>query len=195
MSEKPSRGRPAAVGVATAAALTLAVAIGWEAVAPTPVVERAGDVLVSSTVEEFSAAQDASFALLGLAAGVVHALVLLAAGRAGTPRAAIAAVAAAAVASPLAWQLGALLGPPAPEAQTDAVLRAPLTLHAYGVLGIWPATVAAVLFAAHLATALRTGMSGAGDVRHDRLGQPHQVGGGQLDVQPTPPGADQHRRM
>lgn len=189
------RDRALAAGVLAALPLALAVGLAWELLAPTPVVELTGGQLVSPAEPEFAAAQDGTFALLAAAAGVLHAAVLLAV-RATRLRSALGALAAAAAGSLLAWRLGVLLGPPPVDVQQEAgraVLRPPLQLHAYGVLGVWPATLAAVLFAVLLATGLSApGASAAGDRGDDGTGEPHQVGRRELDVQTPTARADEH---
>lgn len=130
----------------------------WERLAPTPTVERAGDLLISQAEPELYAAQDGVFALLAVGAGLLIGVVLVARHAGGRLPVALAALAGAALGSVVAWQVGGFLGPPpiADQLATGAhsTLRAPLDLHALGVLALWPATTAAVLFTGLVLTSL-----------------------------------------
>lgn len=199
MPEAPRRrtAAPGDVRAALAAGFTgvllgVAVGLAWEALAPTPVVREVGGVLVSDTMPEFAAAQDGTFALLAVGAGLLHGMVLVARRPARPLPATLGALLGGALGGVLAWRLGALLGPPALAVQAEtaeAVLRAPLDLQAYGVLGLWPAALAAVVFAGLLATGLS-----AGDRRAGRGREPHQVRRGELDVQAPSTRTDENRR-
>jgi hypothetical protein len=192
-----SRGAlgPALTGLLAGAVLGVLVGAVWALAAPTPEVRDVGGVLVSSADEEFQAAQTATFALLAVAAGLVQGVVLAARPAGARVPAALGAVAGGLVGSLVAWRLGAALGPSSLEVQReagDAVLRAPLDVHAVGVLGLWPATTAAVLFVGLLLAGLLSPAAGsAGDGGADPAGEAQQVGRGQLDVQPAPPAAHQ----
>jgi hypothetical protein len=136
--------------------LTALLAAVWAVVAPTPQVREIAGVVVSDGTPEFSAAQDAVFALLALAAGVLHGVVVLAVGRA-RPSVAFLAMGAGLVGSLAAWRLGVLLGPPSLAAQRAAggALVAPLGLHAFGVLCLWPAATATTVSVWLLSAGLR----------------------------------------
>jgi hypothetical protein len=157
--------------VLVAVPLTLALALGWAAAAPTPLAVRAGEVLVSEELPEFEAAQDGIYAVLAVLAGLVHGGVLLAARWVERPAAAVGALAGATLGSLVASRVGAALGP-APVATGDGAepVRAPLDLEAYGLLGLWPAVLATVLFAGLLVMGLS-----AGDRGDRRLRQADQV--------------------
>ena len=188
-------------GALLALALAVALAVGWSLLAPTPPVRDRDGLLLSPLDPEFSAGQLSVFALLAVAAGLLHGALVLLGRAARRPVAGLAVVGAAAVGSMVAWRLGVLLGP-APVAVQQAAgddLVAPLSLGSLGVLGLWPATTAAVLFAGLLISGLRSplppdGGSAAGDAGGPGPGQGDQVGGGQLDVQAPPPGRDQDGR-
>ena len=161
-----------AAPVLVAVPLALALALAWAAAAPTPLAVDAGDVLVSDDLPEFEAAQDGVYAVLAVLAGLVHGGVLLAARWIERPAAAVGALAAAALGSLVATRVGAALGPApvAPAADAAEPVRAPLDLEAYGLLGLWPAVLATVLFAGLLVTGLS-----AGDRGHGRPRQADQV--------------------
>lgn len=139
-----------------AGVLSVLVALLWLATAPTPAVRVSGEVLVSDAVPEFAAAQDSLFALLAVAAGMLHGVVALAVGRARLAVMLVAVVAGAA-GSFAAWRLGVLLGPAPIDVQrtSGGTLVAPLALRALGVLGLWPAVAAMTAFVGLLAAGLR----------------------------------------
>jgi hypothetical protein len=140
--------RPVLGQAGLAAVLAVLVGVLWGQLAPTPAVREASGLLVSPTAPEFQAGQDVVFALLAAGAGLLHGAVLIVRGI-FRPLSAVLALVAGGVGSVAAWQLGALFGPASVAVQRQpgsGTLHAPLTLHAPGVLGIWPATTAAVLF-------------------------------------------------
>lgn len=143
--------------VLVALPVALALALAWAAAAPTPLAVRAGDVLVSDELPEFQAAQDGTFAVLAVLAGLAHAGVLLIARWVERPPAAAGALAGAGLGSVLAWRVGAALGPDPGAPSQGQPLRAPLDLEAYGLLGVWPAVLATVLFVGLLMTGLSAG--------------------------------------
>lgn len=134
------------------------VGVLWWAVAPTPEVRRVDGVLRSDAVPELYAAQDGTFALLALAAGVAFAVGVLARPGPAPLAATLGAVAGGAAGSLVAWLLGMRLGPPSPveQASEGVTAPAPLDLHALGVVGVWPATTAAVVAAALVVGQLRS---------------------------------------
>ena len=163
--------RRLAAPVLVAVPLALALALAWAAAAPTPLALDTGEVLVSDDLPEFEAAQDGVSAVLAVLAGLVHGAVLLAARWIQRPAAAVGALAGAVLGSLVAARVGAALGPPAvAPAQAAEPVRAPLVLEAYGLLGLWPAVLATVLFAGLLVTGLS-----AGDRGHGRPRQADQV--------------------
>lgn len=157
-----SGGRAPALLLPVAAQVLLGVVAGvvWWLVAPTGEVVLAGDIVVAPDVPELRAAQDGTFALIAVAAGLLGgAWLTVAPGRAPALRA-TGIVLGALTGSAVAWAVGAALGPPSVAAQLvddPAVLQSPLALSAYGVLGVWPAVTAAVAFVGLLVTGLVDG--------------------------------------
>jgi hypothetical protein len=139
-------------------ALGVLVGLLWERLAPTPTVKQAGELLISKAVPELYAAQDGVFALLAIGAGLLTGVVLVARRSGGRLPVAASALAGAGLGSLTAWRVGGFLGPPPVAVQlaneADSALRAPLQLHALGVLALWPATTAAVLFTGLVLTSL-----------------------------------------
>jgi hypothetical protein len=150
--------RPAAWPLLACVLLGVVVGLVWERLAPTPTVQRSGDLLVSRAVPELYAAQDGVFALLAVAAGLLTGVVLVAQHSGARLAVALSALAGGALGSLTAWRVGAFLGPPPvavqAAAEPESALRAPLDLHALGVLALWPATTAAVLFTGLVLTSL-----------------------------------------
>lgn len=148
-----------------AAQVVLGVVAGvvWWLLAPTGEVVLAGDVVVAPDVPELQAAQDGTFVLVAVVAGLLGGAWLTAApGRAPALRA-TGTVGGALLGSAVAWAVGALLGPPSVATQLqDGVqaLQSPLALSAYGVLGVWPAVTATVAFGGLLVTGLVSGRQG-----------------------------------
>ncbi|MCO6005879.1 hypothetical protein NE236_12880 [Actinoallomurus purpureus] len=195
------------MGVLAALAITvLGVPIGllWVAIAPRTAYQVSGGKgLLADPETQTLIAADGWFAALTAAAGLlcgVAAYVL--AGRVGElgPLAGIAAggVAGAVV----AWRLGHLIGLGAYHhalrtGGDGALVRAPLALHALGVVLAWP-LVAVVAFglleALDVAGRESRGRLSAGDPGGGGPGQPDQVGGGQLDLEAAPTGRDVDRR-
>ena len=177
---------PLLVAVPIAAAL----AVGWLTTAPTPTVVDAGRVLVSDEVPEFEAAQDGTFAVLAVLAGLLHGAVLVALRSVAHPPEAVGALLGGCLGSVAAWLAASFAGPPpAPSAGPGTTFRAPLDIEAYGVLGLWPATLAAVLFGALLVAGLSPR-----DRRERGAGEPHQVPRRDLDVQAPATRAHEHGR-
>ena len=154
--EDPPGRRPYVWTTLAAGVLSVLLALLWLAIAPTPAVRVAGEVVVSDAVPEFAAAQDSLFALLAIGAGLVHGVVALAVGRARLA-VMLVAVAAGAAGSLVAWRLGVLLGPAplAVQRVSGGALVAPLALQALGVLGLWPAVAALTVFVGLLPGGLR----------------------------------------
>ncbi|MEV5711093.1 hypothetical protein [Actinoallomurus sp. NPDC052274] len=191
------------IGLLAALAITvLGVPVGllWVAIAPRTVYQVSGGKgLLADPETQTLIAADGWFAVLTAAAGLLCGLAAyVLAGRVGDlgPLAGIAAggVAAAVV----AWRLGHLIGESAYQhalrtAGDGALARAPLGLHALGVVLAWPLTAVVVfglLEALDVAHRESRGRLAAGDAGRRRSGQPDQVGGGELDLQAAPTGRD-----
>jgi len=129
--------------------LSVVVAIGWQALAPTSSIELIGGVAASADPDTPAAVVDALFVVLTGAAGVLVGLALAALLRDRAAQLGAAAVVGGLVASALAWQLGGLLGPPALRVQQQSgaeQLVAPLVLSTPLTVMAWPAATAAALF-------------------------------------------------
>jgi hypothetical protein len=155
---EPSRGRGADLLLPVLAQVVLGVVAGvvWWLVAPTGDVMLAGDLVVAEA-PELQAAQDGTFALVAVAAGLLGGTWLTVAPGCAPALRATGIVAGALVGSAVAWGVGTVLGPPSVSAQQAAgveVLQSPLALSAYGVLGVWPAVTAAVAFTGLLVAGL-----------------------------------------
>ncbi len=105
--------------------------------------------------------RDLVLGLIGLVAGIVIACFLAPQRRsAGAYAKVAAAVVGSAVGSVVAWQLGTLAGalwghtPPHPASESVA-----FSLRSYGVLAVWPAVCAIIIFAITLGSLLRSGPS------------------------------------
>jgi hypothetical protein len=194
------------IGVLAALAITvLGVPVGllWAAVAPRTAYQVAGGrTLLADPETQTLIAADGWFAVLTAAAGLLCGLAAyVLAGRVGElgPLAGIAVGGAAAAV--VAWWLGHVSGlgayHHALRASADGTLvRAPLTLHALGVVLAWPLTAVVVFgLLEALDVARRESRTRlAGDSGDGRAGQPDQVAGDQLDLQPAPTARDVDRR-
>lgn len=105
--------------------------------------------------------RDLVLGLIGLLAGVVVACLLLPRRRrAGSYVTVAAAVVGSVAGSVIAWQLGTLAGalwghaPAHPASESIA-----FSLRSFGVLALWPASCAVIIFAATLISLLRSGPS------------------------------------
>jgi len=154
--------------------------------------------LVPDDVKTFGI--DGRFAVIAVVLGVVCGVVAyLLAGRFEAITLAVSVVLGGVLGSLLAWQVGNRSGRAALEtafhkATDGASLTGPPDLQARGVLLIWP-LVAAIMFVilealdvANRAPEKRSGP--AGDVSGDGGGEGDEVGGRQLDLQPSPPRGD-----
>lgn len=149
------------VAVVTAAAcllLGLVVGVAWWWLAPTGEVIPQPEFLFSVDDPELAAGQDAVFALLTGAAGVLVGLWVAARSASWPVQRAVGALVGGVAGAVAAWQLGGLLGPDGvatgPDVTGSAAVPSPLQLHALGLLGVWPAVTATVAFVALLVVAL-----------------------------------------
>ncbi len=118
--------------------------VAWWLLVPSPAVTERAGVLVAAGVPELFATQDGVFAVLAVGLGLVTGVALLL--RPGGHRVlrVVVVVAGSALASLGMWRLGVALSASGPD---DA---APLTVHATGVLALWPALAATVAFVGQL---------------------------------------------
>ncbi len=129
--------------------LSVAVAVGWQALAPTSSIEMVGGVAASADPDTPAAVVDALFVALTAAAGAMVGLTVAVSLRDQGQQLAAAAVVGGLAASALAWRLGGLLGPPALRVQQQSgadPLVAPLALSSPLTVLVWPAVTAAALF-------------------------------------------------
>jgi hypothetical protein len=141
------------------AGLGAAVLVGvvWPLLAPdVELVVFGGEARLGEEAGLHVFAQDAWFGVLGVAAGLLLGGTLWHRHGERHPVATpIVLVVTGLVGSLLAWQLGGLIGPQRPSSTAAledlTAVAAPLDLHAYGVLLLWPlASVVVVLLAALL---------------------------------------------
>ncbi len=137
------------------------VGLAWWLLAPTaPVRVVAGaagadgsPLVVAPGAPELAAAQDGTLLLLGVAAGVLTGLVVVARGGARPAAATALAAAGALLGAALAAWLGQQLGPDPLAAQRadggGGALTSPLAVHAPGVLLAWPAAALVVSTLGH----------------------------------------------
>ncbi|MDL4770988.1 MULTISPECIES: hypothetical protein [Thermomonosporaceae] len=139
---------------------------------------------------------DARFALIAAAAGVgCGALAYLRGGRDNDVPLLLGLAVGGAVASVLAWRVGHQIGlggfhTAVRGAPDGRVVTGPADLRATGVLVFWPL----LAVAAYGLLELFIKRLPAGDVGEAGAGDPDEVGGGELDLEPAPPGRDVDRR-
>lgn len=161
-TRRVDRGWVLAAGVPLLASAVLGVVAGvvWWVVAPTAEVVVVRGLVVAPDAPELEAAQDVTFVVIVMVAGLLGGGWLAAAPGALPSLRALGVVAGGVVGSAVAWGTGALLGPSSVAAQQAAgadPLQSPVALSAYGVLGLWPAVAATVGFAGLLTTGLLGG--------------------------------------
>jgi hypothetical protein len=191
------------IGVLAALAITvLGVPIGllWVALAPRTAYQVAGGkALLAEPESQTLIAADGWFAVLTAAVGLLCGLAAyVLAGRVGELGLLAGIAAGGAAAAIVAWRLGHLIGLGAYQhaLRTSAdgtLVRAPLTLHALGVVLAWPLTAVVVfglLEAMDVAGRESRARLAPGDPGGGRPGQPDQVGGGQFDLEAAPTGRD-----
>ena len=147
----PSARRAAAETVIVSLAVGLVMGVVWRAVAPEVVVEVSdGDPALFPLQARRLFGLEASFAVLGAAAGMLVALVMFTRHR-HRPLATLTGLASGGVlGSIVAWRLGALLGPGSLEGRVDGapdgtLLPLPLELRATGVLLVWSVVAVVVV--------------------------------------------------
>lgn len=147
------------------AATGLVVGLLWVFLAPRPTLVVRDGAAFYESVGKSGIAIDMTFGLLGIAAGLLTATLVALRNKAIGLDLLGAAVVGSAIGSIIAWQLGmALVGgvngdgtvivPDLPNGETFV---GPLEITAFGVLGIWPLTVAVALAAVLVVRASRTG--------------------------------------
>lgn len=192
------------IGVlATLVIAVLGVPVGllWTAVAPvTTYVVAGGKTFLADPETQTLIAADGWFAALTAAAGLLCGAAGYAlAGRLGEPGLLGGVAAGATAAAIVAWRVGHLSGLShyrhvLRTAGDGTTVKAALTVHATGVLVVWP-LIAVVVFG--LLEALdptgRESRGRAGDAGGGGAGEPDQVGGGELDLEAASPGRDVDR--
>jgi hypothetical protein len=194
-------------GVLTALAIAvLGVPIGllWVALAPRTAYQvSGGKALLADPEAQTMIAADGWFAVVTAAAGLLCGVAAyLLAGRLGKFGMLVGTAVGAVAAALVAWRLGHLFGLSAYHhalrtGGDGTLVRAPLALHALGVVLAWPLTAAVVfglLEALDVAGRESRRRLAAGDPGRGGVGQPDQVGGGQFDLEATPTGRDVDRR-
>ncbi|HEX5510417.1 MAG TPA: hypothetical protein VFX41_01765 [Actinomycetales bacterium] len=154
-------GSRSTVGVVVGCLLLGVVAgVVWWALAPKGRVLAQPGYLLPLDNPELQAGQDVTFATVTAVAGLLVAAWTVRRPAAVGTKDVLTAVLAGVPGAVLAWQAGRLLGPPAPSTGPTAgggdPVPAPLDVHALGLVGLWPAVTATVLFAVLLASALLT---------------------------------------
>jgi hypothetical protein len=140
--------------VAASLAGGLLVGLVWWLLTPLPALEkRSAGVFAVGSSPESSIAADGWFAVVGLLAGVVAALLATALLRDSRLGALVGLTLGGLLGSVVAWQFGVLLGPEALDAAAAAAqvgerFTGPLRLSAYGVLLAWPTAAVIAYFAA-----------------------------------------------
>jgi hypothetical protein len=191
--------------IGVAATLVIAVlgvpaGLLWTTVAPrTTYVIAGGKALLGDPESQTLIAADGWFAVLTAVAGLVCGVgAYTLAGRYGEIGLISALGVGGAAAGLVAWRVGGLVGRSAFQhqlhtARDGTTVKNALDLHAAGVVIAWP-LVGIVLFGLFEALDLaRRDSRAARDARDGGAGQAYQVGGGQLDLQATPPGGDVDR--
>ena len=138
--------------------LGLPVGLAWWLLAPTaPVGALPTGTLLAPSAPELDAGQDGVLVLLGAGAGLVCGLAAVVRGGASPGARSLAVLLGCVLGSLVAWATGMLLGPvPVAEqvaADPGSAPLSPLTVHAPGVLLVWPVVAAVVATAGHLALA------------------------------------------
>ena len=163
--------RSAALVVVGSAIAGIPVGVVWWLVAPlVPIVKRADGLYRIGESNESAVAADGWMAILGVAAGIVVALVVYLASRPGRVGPLLALAVGGVLGSVVAWRTGHLLGPgdlvPAARAlPVGGRLSAPLDVSAYGVLLTWPMAAVITYFA--VAAGAETGAPAADEARVD----------------------------
>lgn len=190
------------VTTATMALLGLPAGLLWAGITPPArYVVMNGEAALADIENEALIGVDGRFALIAVVAGVLCGVVAYAAGGRGRDISLVLGLAVGgAAAGLLAWWVGRQVGLDAFQRLTRTspdgrAITGVADLRAVGVVVLWP-LLAVVTFglleAADVAGRARSRPPGdAGEVRP---GEPHQVAGGQLDLQAAPPGRDVHRR-
>jgi hypothetical protein len=192
--------------IGVAATLVIAVlgvpaGLLWTTVAPrTTWVITGGKALLGDPESQTLIAADGWFAVLTALAGVLCGVVAyVLAGRLGELGLLAALGVGGAAAGLIARWAGGLVGQSSFQhlvhtARDGTTARSALHLQAKGVVIAWP-LVAIVVFGLleALDVARRESRPAAGDAGGGGLGQPDQVTGGQLDLQPAPPRGDVDR--
>jgi hypothetical protein len=180
------------------AALGVPAGLLWTAVAPrTTYVIAGGKAIIGDPESQALIAADGWFAVLtalaGLACGVV-AYVL--AGRYRETGLLAALGVGGAAAGLVAWWVGSMVGRSSFQhqlrtARDGTTAKGALDLHAAGVVIAWP-LIAIVVFGLleALDVARRESRAAAGYRGGAGAGEPDQVGGGELDLQASPPRRD-----
>jgi hypothetical protein len=139
---------------------------------------------------------DGRFALIGAVAGIVCGLVAYAAGgRRNDIPLILGLVVGGVAASLLAWKVGHHIGlddfkTSVRHAKDGTVVTGVADLRAKGVLMFWPLLAVAVYAGLELIVKRLPSRDGG----EPGAGEPHQVGGGELDLQTAPTGGDVDRR-
>jgi hypothetical protein len=193
--------------IGAAAALVIAVlgvpaGLLWTTVAPrTTYVIAGGKALLGDPESQTLIAADGWFAVLTAAAGLLCGVVAYVLAGRLRELGLLGALGAGGVAAGLiAWWVGSMVGRSSFQhavrtARDGTAAKGALDLHAAGVVIAWPliAVVAFGLLEA-LDVARRESRAVAGDAGGGGAGQPDQVAGGQLDLEPPSPGGDVDRR-
>lgn len=149
-SVRQSERRAIAVAVGACLLLGLAVGVAWWALAPRGHVVAQPGYLFSVDDPELAAGQDGVYTLLSAAAGLLLGLWAAVRPAHVTVGRIVAVIVGGALGALVAWQVGGLLGPDAvgtgQQAGGGPPVAAPLQVHALGLLGIWPAVTATVVF-------------------------------------------------
>lgn len=185
------------------AVLGLPIGLLWTAIAPrTEYVIISGKAFLANPEGQSLIAADGWFATVTAAAGLICGVgAYLLAGRLREFGLLSALAAGGTAAALLAWGLGHRIGMAAFQHQVrtgrdGTTARAALHLHAVGVVIVWPliALLAyGVLEALDVAGRESRRRAAARDAGGRGAGQPDQVGGGEFDLQATPPGGDVDR--
>lgn len=195
--------------IGVAATLVIAVlgvpaGLLWTTVAPrTTYVIAGGKAILGDPESQTLIAADGWFAVLTAAGGLLCAVVAyVLAGRLREMGLLAALGVGGTAAGLIAWWVGSLIGRSSFHhemrvARDGTTAQGSLDLHAVGVVIAWP-LIAVVIFglleALDVARRDSRGRPATGYAGGDGLGEPDQVGGGELDLQAPPPGGDVDRR-
>ena len=140
--------------VASSAVAGLPTGLVWWLLAPLPMIEKRGDGLYRAGGEgdESAVAADGWFAVLGLGAGVLTAVVVYLLTRPSRLAPLFGLATGGALGAVVAWQVGSALGPSALETTArgrpvGSTFDGPLDVSAAGVLLAWPLAAVITFFA------------------------------------------------